>query len=200
MYSQKSDCCKCIRGPIGPQGPQGPQGEPGEPGTPSPGAIIPYASGSIPITLVKTEESNLAAAVGLGSSEIANINPNLIDSNTKPYLIGFAYTMPRDGFITNISGNFTLTTTEDFTNNPAVIAIQIYTANPSSSTFTPNGFGFATFPILAGLTNAGTTIYVSTDISISVPIGQQVLLILLANSSLNSVSISGIFSGGINII
>jgi len=193
MYSskecQKSNCSfsKCIRGPIGPQG------------SPSPGSIIPFASGHIPIEISQLNNLNRVAAIGFWSSAGATITLGTIDISTIPYLIGFAFTMPRSGTLTNISGNFTTTLEVNF-DNPAFINAQLYVADPGSSTYHPLGFVSVNLGgLLNGTIPAGTTLFDTQDLGVPVLVGQQLLMIVTTLGSPETV-ITGIFSGGINII
>jgi len=115
--------------------------------------------------------------------------------------MGFSYTMPRNGTLTNISGNFTTTATINLGLNTATIQAQLYVAAAGTSTYTP--LGFATVNLgapLTGIVLLGTTLFGTVNLGVPLFIGQQILMVLSVTGSPILTIVAGTFSGGINIV
>ncbi|MFD0772262.1 exosporium glycoprotein BclB-related protein [Bacillus sp. CGMCC 1.60114] len=99
-------------GPAGPTGGTGPAGPTGGTGPAGSSTIIPFASGTTPITPATALGGALAvgSAIGFGSSipsiTLSGASPNTL---TLPLGATEAFTMPRNGTIESVWANFTAT-------------------------------------------------------------------------------------------
>src|SRR5690606_33744717 len=110
------------KGPKGPEGPQGPQGPQGEQG---PGSIIAFASGG-PISLSSAlgEDDATGGLVAFGSS-IDGISVDNSGIELSDLAFSYAWTMPRDGTITDLSATFVVTSPTTLEGGATVYA-QLY--------------------------------------------------------------------------
>jgi BclB C-terminal domain-containing protein len=166
------------------------------------GAIIPFASG-LPITMT-TIAGGLAgttSVLGFGSSFVGvSLLGGAIDATT---LNNFAFSAPKNGTITAISGFFSNTLALALIGATVTVTAQVYSAPPGSNTFTPvPGATAVLAPALGGIVGIGTTTSGSTTgLSIPVVAGQRLLMVFSASAAgitlINTVT--GYASAGLSI-
>ncbi len=194
-------------GPTGAAGPTGPTGSTGVAGSTGPtgptgpagaGAIIPFASnGAITMATDAGGLSSSAAFVGFGGSASGGFSPfpPFIDLTSQPNL---AFSLPRDGTITSISGFFS-TTTPLLLSGPATITAELYESTTPNLFVPIPGAAVVLSPPLTGFLPSGTTVSgITTGLSIPVT-AQTRLLMVYSTSASGAVSITGSASGGVNI-
>ena len=189
-----------IQGPIGPTGPTGPTGATGN------GAMIPYASG-IPITLTSLISglADTGGLVGFGSSA-DNIEVGAVIDLTGTALgplINFAFVASRNGTLTSIYAQFSVTVGLNILVGSLTISATLYTAPPGSNDFTPVPGATVNLDPLTGIISLGTIVDgQATGLNISILAGNKYLLAFSATTTGLSVlaTIVGYASAGITIV
>ncbi|MDA2616114.1 collagen-like repeat preface domain-containing protein [Bacillus cereus] len=186
-----------LAGATGPTGDTGLAGATGPTGATAAGAVIPYASG-IPAVLV-TVLGGLAdtgTLLGFGNSFVG-VSVGGGSINISPLVTDFAFVAPRAGTITSLAGFFSATAAITLLGNVQV-ELQLYSAPPTSNTFTPVGTPLLLTPAFTIIT-IGTTASGLNAQSIPVAAGDKILLVVSTNTlglSLAS-TIAGFVSAGI---
>lgn len=212
-----------AQGPTGPTGPTGATGASGtspvvtigangdwfingtDTGQPSQGpagtsAIIPYASG-IPtaINMIVGGLAGIPEFIGFGlSSPGATVLGTNIDF-TGGTLTNFAYTMPRNGSITDISASFLVIVGVSVSMNPT---IYLYKAPAGTATFTQIPGATLVLPD-ASLISVGAVLSGSVhNLNVPVNTGDQILLVAAGTSAsqlLSAGSATGYISAGVGL-
>lgn len=169
---------------------------PSQPG--SFGAIIPYASGNTPMTLINTNNSTVhGGVVGFGtqSTGTAFLGPII----TLPGIANFAFSVPRAGTLTSLSAYFTASSGIAVP-EAATVRAEIYRATPGSNNFTATGVA-VNLPLPAGIT-AGTTVFDDTVANLSLVRNDRLLLVYTASISPGATPtvVVGTASAGITIV
>jgi len=176
-------------GPTGDTGPTGPTGAPGE------GAIIPFASGT-PVTLTGLAGNlvGTVAEIGFGFNV-----PGLTligGSLDLAGLTNLAFTMPRDGTLTDLNVYLRVTAAL------ALLAdinftVQVYQSTAPDEIFTPVP-GAAVSIVLPGNLIVGQIFSASASFNVPVTEGTRLLLVASATSLL-AVTLEGSISAGLAI-
>jgi len=196
----------CCTGPIGPQGvtgpigPTGPMGLIGSTGPAGAGAIIPFASG-IDRTISMISGVENVMVLGFGSS----VNGGLVGGNivTATPGVPFAYSMPRDGILTDIAAYFSNTAAASITGATGTIRAEVYTSPTPNNTFSAVPSAFVDLvPTLTGAIASGTTFNGRTT-GLNIPLTAEtrvviVFRLLVVGTNLNQ-TITGIAGAGLNI-
>lgn len=146
-------------------------------------AIIPYASGApVALTTIALGLAGTPAIVGFGSSAAgATVLGATIDATS---LANFAFTAPRDGTISSISGTFSTTVALNLLATTITIQAQLYAADEGSNIFAPIPGAIVTLSPLSNLVTIGTVINgTTTGLSIPVTAGQRLLLVYSATAT-----------------
>ena len=119
-------------GDTGPTGATGDTGPTGDVGPTGPGAIIPFASGSIAIlTTALGGVPGTQVLLAFGTNALGTLSEGVID------IAGFsnmAFSMPRDGTITSIAAYLSIGAPVDLTGSTVTITAQLYSsATPDDS-------------------------------------------------------------------
>lgn len=178
-----------AQGSSGPQGDPGPQGEPGPPGPPGPassggGAIIPFASGSAPLKLTTMLGGPVSqvAALSFGHGMELYASHGFIDTQSGASALGsYAFSVPRDGVLTSISGFATIAQPLTLVGSSVGIKAAVYISRTPDNFFEriPNGEVLLT-PSLTGVLSSGTSVSGVTDLNIPVTAGSRVMLVFQA--------------------
>lgn len=200
-----------AQGPAGPTGATGATGVTGLTGLVGPtgatgingvGAIIPYASGSLPGIAMTTLVGGLVgtgAAIGFGNNISGiTITGGVIDTSALGTL---AFSMPRDGILTDFSIYFSSLVALTLV-GPLQITADVYVSTTPDNLFAPLPGATATltfptgFPLVIG-SNAATTV---TGLSIPLTAGTRVLVLfhIEGNGTLITV-VDGNASAGLSI-
>ncbi|QHV97310.1 exosporium glycoprotein BclB-related protein [Spirosoma endbachense] len=171
----------------------------------SAGSIIPFSSG-LPVTMT-TILGGLAgtgALLGFGNSASGITTGGSIDlTGNAGVLLNFAFSVPRAGTITSLSGFFSTTQALSLIGTTVTVNAQLYKASESSNTFTPVGGATVSLaPGLTGIIGLGTTSSgVTSGLAIPVTAGTRLLLVFNSTSAgltlINTVS--GYASAGVTI-
>ena len=196
-------------GGTGPTGATGPSGGPtgatgvtgvtGATGT-APATIIPYASGTVPVTLniAPLGVAGTGAYLGFGS-QMPGVNAfgGAISLTTGT----MAFTAPRSGTITSLSANFTTDPSLAVALGTSFVQAQIYIAPAGTTTFNPVGTILTLSPGITVGSLGGSLLSGSQVENIPVNQGDQILLefgaynnggILVVASTVNGVASAGI--------
>lgn len=166
------------------------------------GSIIPLASGR-PITITTSESGSPStyAVMGFGSSATSPcpLTPT-IDASELP---NFAFSIPRDGTITTLSGFFSLTADLVLPCSSVTVHMTLYqSAHPSSNAFLPMATAALSLPPLSGVVPAKKTLHASLH-NLSIPVKTQSRLLLVISASATGATlchaVSGYVSAGIAI-
>ena len=174
-------------GPTGPAGPIGETGPQGLPGATGAGAIIPYASaGPIPLSILAGGAAGTPAFVGFGSSAGGlSVFGDIIDLGlTGGSLTNYAFSVPRNGTITDMSATFTVSISTTLSLGTLYVSAQLFSAPANGETFT--AIPEANLVLEPGLDEISVGTIVSGTLSgINVPVtqGEQLLLVFYANNS-----------------
>jgi len=152
--------------------------------TASGSAIIPYASGTpLVMTTIAAGLVGTTSVVGFGINTpgISLIGGN-IDATT---LTNMAFSVPRDGTITSISGFFSNTVALALLGTSITIQAQLFSAPEGSNSFSPVPGAVATLaPSLTGVVTIGTTATGQTSgLAIPVTAGTRLLLVYSATAT-----------------
>ncbi len=147
-----------------------------------PGTIIPFASG-IPITL-NTLLGGLvgtSAAIGFGNAALINPIGNMIDL-TIP--LNMAFSIPRDGTITSISGFFSTTDNLNLTGTTLTVYAQLYQSAAPDNLFFPIPGAIVHLSPYTGAVSIGDNVNGLTNgLNIPVTAGSRLLLVFSASAS-----------------
>lgn len=171
------------------------------------GAIIPYASGTTPlsITTVTTAlpSTGFVSAIGFGETQ----NGITIAAGGELILStgNMAYVMPRNGTITAIRAFFTNIVPATLGTSVLRISAQLYYAEKNSNVFRPlEGTRVDLTPTLTGTVPVNSTFTGSErNLSIKVERGTRLLLVFFASiteAPAVAVTLTGTASAGVNII
>ena len=163
-----------VDGLNGPTGPTGPSGS-------GAGTIIPFASGTSVIltstgsAISGTDSPSAAGFVGFGGSTSDNIGNLGVGS----VFTNYAFTVPRDATITDISASFIVGTTgPSVPSGLSTVSATIYTASSGTNIFTPTSVTVALSPNISSGTLVGATISGSASgFSLAVTTGTRILLV-----------------------
>jgi len=172
----------------------GPMGATGATGS---SAMIPYASGG-PVTLniLAGGLAGTPAYIGFGSSA-----PGLSAFGSNISLIGssgvanFAFTVPRNGTITNISADFTVLAGTSFGIGSTYVQVQLYSAPAGSTTFAPLAGTAMTLQPGVGLISVGQLLTGSLTTGVNVSQGDQLLMVFGASNDGGFLVIAGSING-----
>lgn len=168
------------------------------------GAIIPYASGAPAVmTTVLGGLLNTGTVLGFGSSAtgVAAFG-GLIDGTA---LTNMAFTVPRAGTISSISGTFSTTVGLALVGSTVTVRGQLYQAFPGSNTFIAvPGATVDMSPPLSGIISIGTISSGTTNLAIPFPVGAGTRLLLVFSASVTSgldlaTVVTGYVSAGVGI-
>lgn len=194
-------------GPTGTTGPAGTTGATGAIGATGPtgatglGTIIPLAGG-LPVTV----SSDIAGVASILSSiAFGANNSTLIVSGGLINLIlagavDTSFETPRNVILTDMSFTFTTLAELSLLGSTLALTVRVWTASPSSASFSPLPGAVTNFGILTGIITSGTVLSAGTSgLSIPIPANQRILVTLELNASgltlLNVVT--GYLSGGL---
>src|SRR5437868_6616283 len=164
-----------ITGPTGQFGFTGPTGPAGSATGSS--SILAFASGPVSITLSNISPTGLQiASVAFGNS-ITEVTFDASVIGALSDLAVFSYTMPRDGVIDSVYGNFVLKAIPIGVDINGSAVIQLYSAPFGDLTFVPLGPLVGLGPGFASGDPIGKVVSGDlTGLNLSVNAGQQVLL------------------------
>ncbi len=208
------------RGPHGKRGPRGLPGIPGSPGLPGAtgatgatgsvglGSIIPFASGSIPLSLDSAADGTIGIGgiIGFGDSTVT-ITPITTPPINLVAVGNFAFAMPRNGSITGVSAFFSVTGADAGVVSSVIVTAQLYeSTTPGSNLFSPIPGTAVTLapalPVAGGLITAGTTTEgILTDLDIPVTAQTRIIMVfsITAPGAVAAASVAGYASGGVSI-
>jgi len=193
-------------GAIGATGLTGATGATGVVGPDGPGAIIAYASGD-PIIMTNTIggliETVSLITQGGNLSGVPPVGGDIdLTGGVGGTFLNFAFTMPRDGTLTSITGFFSNTAAVTLFGT-VTINFQLYASqSPSSNIFSPLSNAFVNLPSLpAGPIVVGQTAWAINPLpNIPISAGTRLLLVASITSSTAVVNIvTGYASAGITI-
>lgn len=181
-----------VAGPEGPQGPQGvigpvgPQGPQGEPGV-SNGNLIPFASG-MPVVLTAGggDAPGTPAFIGFGFAApgVPIIDNKINLANPAGSITNFAFTVPKDSVITNISALFSTTVAQVILNSTVTIWVELFYSPSSSNTLTGiSASKLALSPSLNGIVALGTVSSVIKEVYIPVSAGGRLMMVFFAETA-----------------
>lgn len=162
-------------------------------------AIIPYASG-IPVE-ISSQLSGLAgtpAIIGFGS---AFEYPTVLGASLDIFgLNNLAFSMPRNGYLTEISLYFSATLVVSIALGTVNLRAEIYRSPTPNNIFTPTGV-FVTIPITSTIAIGDT--FNANNSGFSVPVNAQDRLMMVVSVTTDGIglatSLTGQFSGGLTI-
>jgi BclB C-terminal domain-containing protein len=200
--------CGCINGQaVTVNGPATP-GPPGPPGPPGAGAIIPYASGTVPVVLSTTTVAGVVvstgAILGFGSSApTVGLNAGTLTLGTAATNIpDFAFVVPRAGTVTSISAFFSATVGVTLAAAGTVRA-ELWRASALSNTFAPTGVFVDLAPAFGPVVSVGNTAANTAAASLPVAAGDKLLLVFSLRTSgptlINIGVLTGFASAGVGI-
>ncbi|MBD2704508.1 hypothetical protein IC229_27960 [Spirosoma sp. BT702] len=146
------------------------------------GAIIPFASG-VPVTMatILGGLQGTGALLGFGNSYsgVSFIGGNIDLTGFSGGDINKAFSVPRDGTITSLSGYFSTTNAMSLLGTTITIQAQLYSSNAPTNTFTPVPGAIVTLsPPLTGILPVGATSSgLTTGLNIPVTAGTRLLLV-----------------------
>jgi BclB C-terminal domain-containing protein len=171
------------------------------------GTIIPYASGTTPLTLTTLTtalpSTGFVSAIGFGETQ----NGITITAGGELSLStgNMAFTMPRNGTITAIRAFFTNIIPVTLGATVIQISAQLYFAEPNSNVFRPLADTRVDLtPTLTGTVPANSTFTGSLkNLRVRVDRGTRLLLVFFASitgAPAVAVTVTGLASAGVNII
>jgi BclB C-terminal domain-containing protein len=196
-------------GPTGPTGPTGAIGATGSTGATGPtsltSAIIPFASGD-PGALVHvlTGVADTGAFIGFGSSvdgvAVGGATVDLTGDGTGT-LLDMAFSMPRDGTLTQLSVFFSNVGTVEVFPTGVSVVVQVYRSATPDNTFTPIPGALVTLPLPAGLLSNGFIANGTTALAVAVSNQDRLLLVakLIVTGTDVAAATSGYISAGLAI-
>lgn len=186
-----------AKGDVGPAGPTGTSGG---------GAIIPFASG-VPVTMttILGGLTGTSAALGFGNSAsgIQNIGGAIDLTGASGMNLNMAFSVPRDGTITSLSGFFSTTLAQSLIGSTVTVTAQLYQSTTPDNLFYPVPGAVVTLaPALTGVLAMGTISSGEvTGLSIPVTRGTRLLLVYSATATGLSLvnTLQGYASAGVAI-
>lgn len=171
------------------------------------GAIIPYASGTTPVTITTLTTSlpstGFVSAIGFGETQ----NGITIAAGGELILSpgNMAFVMPRNGVITAIRAFFTNTVPLTLGTSTLQISAQLYYAEPNSNVFRPlEGTRVNLSPRLTGNVPVNSTFTgAERHLKVKVERGTRLMLIFFASvtgAPALAATITGTASAGVNIV
>lgn len=152
--------------------------------TASGSAIIPYASGTpVVMTTILGGLVGTSSVVGFGiNAPGISLLGGIIDATT---LTNMAFSVPRDGTITSISGFFSNTVALALIGTTITVQAQLFSAPEGSNTFSPVPGAVVTLsPSISGIAAIGTTASGQANgLSIPVTAGTRLLLVYSATAA-----------------
>jgi BclB C-terminal domain-containing protein len=177
-------------------------------GPPGAGAIIPYASGTTPVVLTRTDVAgvtvNTGAIVGFGSSApTVDLNAGTLTLGTAvTNITDFAFVVPRAGTVTSISAFFSATLGVTLAAAGTVRA-ELWRASALSNTFTPTGVFVDLAPAFGPVVSVGNTAANTAAAALPVSAGDKLLLVISLRTSgptpINIGVLTGFASAGVGI-
>ncbi|MGL5764654.1 MAG: exosporium glycoprotein BclB-related protein, partial [Sarcina sp.] len=197
------------RGPVGATGATGTcTCGTGTTGTTFAGSIIPYASGTVKGGAAAQANGDplYATALGFGGSQAGiNISSGVLNTFFGSGYYTYAYTMPRDGCITDISGYFTNEFAMALGTSTITLEAQVWASTVPNDTFKPVPGAFVDLsPVMTGNVAAQSTYsgvnHLATPICFKA--GDRILYLFTAKGTgpLGGVAVYGNFDGGLNWI
>lgn len=173
----------------------------------SSGAIIPYASGlPVVLTTVFGGLANTNALVGFGNSAYnVGISSGVIDlTGAAGTLLNMAYSVPRAGVITSMSGFFSTTAGLDLVGSTVTITARLFRSTTPNNTFTEvPGATVTLTPPLTGTLSIGTiSSGVTSGLNIPVTAGTRLLLVFSTSVTAGldiATIVAGYASAGVSI-
>lgn len=189
------------QGPPGPEGPEGPEGPRGPEGPPGPGAIIPFASGpELTLTFQPDGSPDNMALIGFGNHAMATLAGGQINVTG---ISNMAFSMPRNGTITDISAAFNVNIFFLPIPNQLTFRAQIYQNNTGNNLFTPVPGAIVTIgPIQLPFPPSFVFTGLIQELSILIAAGTRLLMVFSASLDEGfdePYYISGFASAGVNI-
>jgi len=184
---------------VGPTGPTGPTGPAGPAGT---GAIIPFASGNpVALTSLLGGAPGTGALIGFGNAtEGVPVSGPTIDVTSVP---NYAFSIPRAGTITAVSGFFSSTTALALIATTVTIHGELYCSSIPANTLAPVPGTFVVLgPALTGIVGIGTISSGSvTGLNIPITAQSRCAMVYSINASGLSLinTVVGYVSGGLVI-
>jgi BclB C-terminal domain-containing protein len=194
-----------LQGIQGIQGIQGEAGPAGPAGAAGGGAIIPYASG-VPVTMTTIAGGlvGTTSAVGFGNSAagITLLGETIDLTGAAGTLLNMAFSVPRDGIITDISGYFSNTVELNLLGTTITINAQLYASTTPNNMFTPIPGANVTLGSLTGSISIGDIVSGRTS-GLNIPVTAETRLLMVYSCTamgLNLInSMAGYASGGVGI-
>lgn len=140
--------------------------------------------------------------IGFGASETAVLVGGVIDTTG---LVNVAFSMPREGTITEIAAFFSVGASVSLVGSEVTIFAQLYESSAPDNIFSPIPGAIVTLgPPLTGLVNVGTVVSgITTGLNIVVPAESRLLMVFSAAVTGGidiATIISGFASAGVNIV
>lgn len=189
-------------GPAGPAGPAGPEGPAGPAGPAGLGAIIPFSSGlAVAPTTILGGLVGTFGVMGFGSSVTSTTV--LGGTINTVGLTNFAFSMPRDGTITELAGFFSVTAGLDLLGSSIILNMQLYESTAPNNVFTPIAATSLDLPALSGTVVVGDTVNARLT-GLSVPVTAETRLLLVISATATGLSlvntVIGYASAGVTIV
>lgn len=166
--------------------------------------IIPLASGiPVSITTVAGGLVGTPAFIGFGSSApgISIVGNTINLTNPSGTLTNFAFSMPRDGTINDVSVFFSVTSALSLVGSTVTIHAQLYASAVPNNTMTQLGPDITLSPSLTGVISIGDIL--TTNQSLNIPVTAQTRIMLVVTASATGLSlvntVAGYVSAGISI-
>lgn len=195
-----------LIGATGPTGPTGAIGPTGPAGGGTSGTIIPFASGYSAVLAAATDGTpGVGNLIGFGDSSNYPITNGVIDlTDPAGSQVNYAFSMPRDGVITELSAYFSTSGIQSFGNANVTVTAQLYQSATPNNIFTPIPGAVVTLsPTLTGNVPAGTIVRGITD-GLNIPVSAETRLLLVYSISTtgasSEISIIGYASSGLTIL
>ncbi|MEA4970899.1 MAG: exosporium glycoprotein BclB-related protein [Candidatus Pelethousia sp.] len=148
----------------------------------------------------------LPAVVAFGNSTVLpNVLGATIDlTGADGLLANMAFSMPRDGTITDITAYFSVVLGLTLLGTDLTVHAQLYQSTTPDNTFTPiAGTDIALTPTLSGIINVGD-IASGTLSGLNIPVAAETRLLMVFSVTAAGVSLinilTGYASGGVNIV
>lgn len=195
-----------LTGATGATGVTGVTGATGAPGEAGLGSIIPYASGTPAImTTITGGLVGTTTLVGYGISAPGIVpvlgNINLTGTGVGEELLNMAFSMPRDGTVTEITAFFSNAAILALPIDAITVRAQLYTSATPDNIFTPSA-AFVDLPIITGPIILTGATYNATA-TVNLPVTAETRLLMVFSISVGGTNlvqfVTGYVSAGINI-
>ncbi|WP_305067727.1 exosporium glycoprotein BclB-related protein [Membranihabitans maritimus] len=170
------------------------------------GAIIPFSSGlPIVMTTIAGGLVGTSGAVAFGSSANGiSLTGGVIDlTGAAGTLLNMAFSVPRDGVITSLSGYFSTTVALALVGTTVTVTGQLYSSSTPDNTFTPVPGALVTLsPSLTGVISLGSiSSGITSGLNIPVTAGTRLMMVFSSTSAGLSLinTVAGYASGGVTI-